>query len=315
MKPVHKPRQILLSKRANVFYMEHVRVMQKDGRIIYLGNTGNEVENYFNLPGRNTAFLLLGKGTSITDAAARRLAESNVVVGFVGNGGSPGYLFADMVFFSSTSEYRPTEYMQAWVELWLNDTTRTAAARDFLQTRFEFVIDQWRRRHVLPDAGLSAVSNMANAMSVKLNTASDAAHLMAIEAEWAKGLYRLLAQHYRIGDFARRDGEGKRATPSDIANSFLDHGNYLAYGYASVALVALGISFAFPLLHGKTRRGALVFDVADLFKDAIVMPAAFEAATTKITDQQFRDGLVDSCLAAEVIDFSIDTIKKVVGKN
>jgi CRISPR-associated protein Cas1 len=28
-------------------------------------------------------------------------------------------------------------------------------------------------------------------------------------------------------------------------------------------------------MHGKTRRGALVFDVADLVKDALILPWSF----------------------------------------
>ncbi|STX45386.1 CRISPR-associated endonuclease Cas1, subtype I-F/YPEST [Legionella gratiana] len=31
-------------------------------------------------------------------------------------------------------------------------------------------------------------------------------------------------------------------------------------------------------MHGKTRRGALVFDVADLIKDALILPWAFICA-------------------------------------
>lgn len=42
---------------------------------------------------------------------------------------------------------------------------------------------------------------------------------------------------------------------ADIANSYFDHGNYIAYGYAAVALHGLGISFALPIC--KTRRGGL----------------------------------------------------------
>lgn len=40
----------------------------------------------------------------------------------------------------------------------------------------------------------------------------------------------------------------------------------------------MGIPHGFAVMHGKTRRGALVFDVADLIKDAIVLPTAFIAA-------------------------------------
>ena len=135
MRPKIKPKQILLSKRANVFYLEHVRVLQKDERIVYLTNTDSEVERFFNIPERNTAFLLLGKGTSITDAAARKLAESNVIVGFAGNGGSPLFSMVDYVFLSPLSEYRPTEYMQAWMVMWLDAGKRLEAAKVFQLAR------------------------------------------------------------------------------------------------------------------------------------------------------------------------------------
>jgi hypothetical protein len=41
---------------------------------------------------------------------------------------------------------------------------------------------------------------------------------------------------------------------------------------------SLNISFALPGLHGKARRGELVFDIADLIKDVYVMPLAFLSA-------------------------------------
>ena len=56
---------ILHSKRANMYYLEYCRVMQKDGRVLYL--TEAKKENlYFNIPIANTTVLLLGNGTSIT---------------------------------------------------------------------------------------------------------------------------------------------------------------------------------------------------------------------------------------------------------
>jgi CRISPR-associated protein Cas1 len=59
--PRPKPRQILLSKRANIFYLEHARVLQKDERIVWLTDSGEDVEQYFNLPERNTALLPLSR--------------------------------------------------------------------------------------------------------------------------------------------------------------------------------------------------------------------------------------------------------------
>ncbi len=114
-RPKPKTTGILLSKRANVLYIEHARVMVKDGRIIYLSAYKDSIDRGFAIPDKNTAFLLLGKGCSITDGAVRLLAESGVLVGFCGSGGSPFLAGVDMAFMTPQSEYRPTEYMQSCV--------------------------------------------------------------------------------------------------------------------------------------------------------------------------------------------------------
>ena len=75
-----EPRPLQLSKRANVFYLEHARVVQQDDRIVYLTQDGGEFEQMFNIPERNTAFLLLGKGTSITDAAYGGIQRDGVLL-------------------------------------------------------------------------------------------------------------------------------------------------------------------------------------------------------------------------------------------
>ncbi len=65
---------------------------------------------------------------------------------------------------------------------------------------------------------------------------------------------------------------------AQILALYANHGNYLTYGLAATTLWVLGIPHGFAVIHGKTRRGALVFDVADLIKDAIVLPLAFICA-------------------------------------
>jgi len=107
-----RSRPVMLSKRACVFYLEKVRVVLKDDRIVYLTDNSQPVEYFYNIPEKNTAFLLLGKGSSLTDAAARRLAESNVMVGFCGSGGSPFFSSLVLTFLGPQCEYRPNEYIQ-----------------------------------------------------------------------------------------------------------------------------------------------------------------------------------------------------------
>ena len=313
MKPRIKPRQIILSKRANVFYLEHVRVMQKDDRVVYLNYSDTEIDRFFNIPERNTAFILLGKGTSITDSAVRKLAESNVIVGFVGNGGSPLFASVDFAFLSPQSEYRPTEFMQDWMRMWLDDAKRLEVAKKLMVTRLNWTKLYWSENLELKNRQIVIHQKTVDDFSKKISSASDTQHLMAVEAEWAKNIYRILAQGFKFKNFKREERKQARETLEDLANSFIDHGNYIAYGYAAAALNVLGISFALPVMHGKTRRGALVFDIADLFKDAIIMPLAFSAASQQSKDQLFRDTLIDEChqltLLDEIINTLIETIK------
>ncbi|RMH09770.1 MAG: type I-F CRISPR-associated endonuclease Cas1 [Nitrospirae bacterium] len=313
MKPKVKPRQILLSKRANVFYLEHVRVVQKDNRIVYLTDTGEDVERYFNIPERNTAFVLLGKGTSITDAAARRMAESNVLVGFCGSGGSPLLSTVDHVFLTPKSEYRPTEYMQAWVKAWFDESTRLDMAKSLLRKRVDWTMESWDANRELLQKGIRIDDRLARSFCAQIEAAGDTQSLLLAEARWAKALYARLANGTGMDGFVREEGKGARESQEDVANGFIDHGNYIAYGYAAVVLNGLGISFSLPLLHGKTRRGALVFDVADLVKDAYVMPLAFLMAEQGRTQQEFRTELIELCQGKEILDKVFTFVAGLVG--
>jgi len=93
--------------------------------------------------------------------------------------------------------------------------------------------------------------------------------LLGHEAVYAKRLYGALASEF--GTAFSRTPRSK----TDYVNELIDSHNYYAY---STALWALGIPYAFAVLHGETRRGALVFDVADMLKDGLLLPLAFSSA-------------------------------------
>ena len=60
----------------------------KNGRVLYLTEEKTE-KKYWNIPIANTTCILLGTGTSITQAAMRMLASAGVLVGFSGGGATP----------------------------------------------------------------------------------------------------------------------------------------------------------------------------------------------------------------------------------
>ena len=129
---------ILHSKRANLYFLQHCRVLVNGGRVEYVTDQGKE-SLYWNIPIANTTAILLGTGTSVTQAAMRELAKAGVLVGFCGGGGTPLYasneVQVDVSWLTSQSEYRPTEYLQQWVKFWFNDELRLEAARLFQTQR------------------------------------------------------------------------------------------------------------------------------------------------------------------------------------
>lgn len=310
-KPYLKPKQILLSKRANIFYLDKVRVMQKDERLVYLSITNTEVQQYFNIPERNTALLLLGKGSSITDSAARKLAESNVLVGFCGSGGTPLFSTVDIAFLNPHSEYGPTEYMQRWAHKWFDEPRRIQMARELVAVRIHYCLQAWSKNPILLARSIKIPDEIHERFLNRSQNATTSEGLLLAEAHWAKALYAILARGFAI-EFVREHGSKDAQNTSSKVNGFLDHGNYLAYGLAGVALNGLGISYCFPLLHGKTRRGALVFDVADLIKDALVMPLAFSMGTEKkVKERDFRAALIELLQDKNALDFLFSTVKDI----
>lgn len=300
-------KSILSSKRANLYYLEHCRVMQKDGRVLYLTEATKE-NLYFNIPIANTTVILLGTGTSVTQAAMRMLASAGVIVGFCGGGGTPLLMATEIEWLTPQSEYRPTQYVQGWLSFWFDPARRLSVAIQFQQARIEFLKSVWGKDRELQVEGFSssdqAIVSALGRFKERIQYAEKPGDLLLIEAELTKSLYRYAATKTKNESFTRQHDA------LDKANTFLNHGNYLAYGLAATTLWVLGIPHGFAVMHGKTRRGALVFDVADLIKDALVLPLAFICAKENATEQEFRQQCIQAFTKHKALDFMFDQVKE-----
>jgi len=307
---------ILHSKRANMFYLEYRRVMQKDGRVFYLTEaiSNKSKENqYFNIPIANTTVLMLGNGTSITQAAMRMLAQAGVLVGFCGGGATPLYMTCEVEWLTPQSEYRPTEYLHGWLQFWFDDEKRLMAAKTFQQARINYLQKVWNKDRDLKGEGFDWNNEKIQSALATFHTRTDAANkqsdLLLTEAQLTKLLYKYAANNTNTAGFTRQHQPDKNS--ANKANDFLNHGNYLAYGLAASCLWVLGIPHGFAVMHGKTRRGALVFDVADLIKDAIVLPWAFICAKENATEQEFRQQILQAFTDHKALDFMFESVKQV----
>lgn len=266
----------LFTHREGVLYAEHCRVVASDG-LLSLVRPEGALEKHYSVPHANVCVLLLGPGTSVTHQAARKMAEQGMMVGFVGGGGTP-------LFLASQSEYRPTEYCQAWVQRWADLTWRLGTAKEMALARCGFVESCYRRRKIADEQA----SGIIEAYRADIQKATSNAELLGYEAAFAKRLYAFHSKRV-AGQKFKRTPQGDDAT-----NGFIDSGNYLAYGLAASVLWVLGIPHSFAVNHGTTRRGALVFDLADIIKDAVLLPIAFDAASAGLKDSEHRA----LCLAA-----------------
>ncbi|WP_262966634.1 type I-F CRISPR-associated endonuclease Cas1f [Methylobacter psychrophilus] len=298
---------ILHSKRANIYYLEKCRVMQKDGRVLYLTEAKDQ-NYYWNIPIANTTVILLGTGTSITQAAMRMLASAGVLVGFCGGGGSPLFSGSEIEWLTPQNEYRPTEYVQAWLKFWFEDSKRLTVAKAFQDARISYLKSIWAKDRDLKAEGFFVddleINSALQAYTEQIQNAQKVGDLLQREAVLTKQLYRYAAKTTKLSDFVREREN------TDLANGFLNHGNYLAYGLAATTLWVLGIPHGFAVMHGKTRRGALVFDVADLIKDTIVLPWAFISAKEKATEQEFRQQILQKFTEHKALDFMFDQVKQ-----
>lgn len=299
---------ILHSKRADIYYLEKCRVMQKDGRILYLSEAQKEYR-YWNIPIANTTCLLLGTGTSVTQAAMRMLSQAGVLVGFCGSGATPLFAGNEIEWLTPQSEYRPTEYVQGWMQFWFNEQKRLDVAKTFQTARIGFLQKVWSKdrdlKHDGFDINVVELQNMLENSLDHIQSARNVGKLLQVEADLTKRLYKYAAHATGQSGFVREHNA------ADLANEFLNHGNYLAYGLAATTLWVLGIPHGFAVMHGKTRRGALVFDVADLIKDALVLPWAFIGAKEGMDEKAFRSQCLQAFVDHGALDFMFKQIETI----
>lgn len=302
---------ILHSKRANLYYLEHCRVLVNGGRVEYLTDRGNE-SLYWNIPIANTTCLLLGTGTSITQAAVRELAKAGVMIGFCGGGGTPLFATNEVEFacqfFSPRSEYRATEYLQQWCQFWFNDERRLTAAKLLQHTRLKLISEYWPKYQWSINAIQPQLTQLITDFELKFQQASDSQALLAAEGRFSKQLYGL-ANQITLQDNQFKRQHGLKGKTFDPANQFLDHGNYLAYGLGATACWVLGLPHGLAILHGKTRRGGLVFDAADIIKDSLILPQAFLSAEQGDSEKEFRQTCINLFAQFNTLDIMIDTLK------
>lgn len=247
-----KNRVVFPTSRSQIIFVEMSRVYVSGMRVVYSSPDDHGVMNTYNIPDLNTSILILGTGCSITQQAIRMLRESDVIVMFSGSGGFPLY-YADMM-------YKPTEYVQTYIKKWYSEEYRIRAGRYMQKKRLDNVLELWP----LSEDDKKHIEQVHS----RFDKAENIKTMMGIEGDTARRFFFPTAARLFNAEWIGRNRDNK----SDEVNQRLNRANVIVYGMTMVALTGLGIPPAFAISHGMSRRGGLVYDVADMYKDAVTLP-------------------------------------------
>jgi len=285
------------------------------GRIIY-HIADDEHHRVYNIPHVNIAVLFMGQGTSITQDAIRLLGEEGVHLAITGSGGSPMHM-------GTLKTYTATRHFREMLPVYQKPDRSLNAAKVVMRDRSERmkIIGSAYAQKYLRVRDTSGLTTICDRLDTDLVKVCDSQRLLGFEGRFTKSCYSefsTMSGLSKYGNFRRDPGSRDATSPKNhvkLINQLIDHGNYLCYGMAGAALWALGIPPHMSVFHGKTRAGGLVFDIADGFKDALVLPLAFASILSRRDERPeitFRERMIDAFDDREILKKAVETVNRMI---
>ena len=196
-----------------------------------------------NVPIHQLSLVMLGPGTTITQAAVKALAGNNCLVAWTGLEGQRFYAHNTGGTYSSRR------------------LIRQAALVSDEKTRLEVACRMYAKR--FPDADV---------------TAKSIEQLRGMEGARVRKSYQELAEKFNIS-WTGRDYSQDNWDAANPANRALSAANACLYGICHAAIISAGYSTGLGFIHtGKML--SFVYDIADLYKTELTVPIAFQQAAT-----------------------------------
>lgn len=199
------------------------------------------------VPIASLTVLMLGPGTTITQAAMRVIAESGCMVIWCGEGGMRFYGYG-------MGETRSSERLMLQAKCFADPEKHLQVVKRMYALRFAD----------LPTDNLTLEQ------------------IRGLEGVRVRELYKLFARKYHV-QWNGRSYKDDDWDSTDDLNRALSAANTCLYGLCNAAIVSLGYSPGLGFVHtGKML--SFVYDIADLYKAQVSMPAAFEAVSCPRVD-------------------------------
>ena len=195
----------------------------------------------YGIPFQTLSMILLGPGSTVSHDALRLMARHGTALVAVGQDGVRCYTAPPLM--PDTSDIARRQ-MRAWGDA---EGSRITIARRMYAMRLG---------EIFPHHSIEALRGMEGAR--------------------ARRTYQNLAQRYGI-DWRGRRYDRANPLAADIPNQAINHASVAVTSAAVVAVIAVGAIPQLGFIH-EYSGDAFPLDIADLFRDAILIPAAFKSA-------------------------------------
>ena len=203
-------------------------------------------QGQYGIPFQTLSMILLGPGSTVSHEALRLLARHGTGLIAVGEDGVRCYTAPPIM--PDTSDIARRQ-VRAWAD---HQGSRITIARQMYALRLG---------EVLPHQSLDALRGMEGARM--------------------KRTYRNLARRYGIAWRGRRYDRANPQT-GDIPNQAINHASAAVTAAAVIAVTSVGAIPQLGFIHEHSGE-AFALDIADLFRDTVLLPAAFKAAKVAMT--------------------------------
>ena len=233
--------------RHGLLWLSRGALTVRDGTLRFERQSGPDADSSleageYGIPFQSLSMILLGPGSTVSHDALRLMARHGTALVAVGEDGVRCYTAPPLG--PDTSDIARRQ-MRAWGDPM---GSRITIARKMYALRLG---------EVLPHLDIAA--------------------LRGIEGARMKRTYQNLSQRYGIQWRGRRYD---RAAPlaADIPNQAINHASVAVTSAAVIAVTALGAIPQLGFIH-EHSGDAFALDIADLFRDTVLLPAAFQSAS------------------------------------
>jgi len=235
-------------------------------------------EGRVSLPAANMACLLLGPGTRITHSAVGALADAGCCIIWCGEGALKFYA-------SGRAKAGHSKNLELQARQWADPELHMKVVRRMYGIRFGEVL--------------------SNKLSLQ--------QIRGREGARVREAYRLSAEKFGI-EWNGRNYSRDNWQSSDPVNRALSSANAALYSICLAGVISSGFSPGLGFIH-QGKPLSFIYDIADLYKLDLSIPAAFAAASNgsdKI-ERAARSGIRDGAYKLQLLDRIVGDLKRLYG--